>query len=325
MEIVSAGRGGVATRAPPGPLPAGVTYVFLPGPGKPQACTGHEAQSPSSSRSSSREPSTSRMRWQLSSRGGRELRHEVGLGPQQSSNGLPIDSVRSTRRPARGSLVEPVFTMADQSMIERGMRRLEARGAGAVVVVRVFGLSRASAPESSGCWEWTSRDPAPPMPGTGAVTRANPTGKGATAGTDRPLRLGASGPAFPSPRWEVSRATLIARALLDRARSIPPACYWDHRDEGNSRLSYKGHRYRRGHRHRSQTLPIPSVELPKPRNSPPFSNVPLAVFDGGARASRGAISVAAAYPTGLAVVSAEPVRGISLQLIRCCLLRSTIS
>jgi hypothetical protein len=42
---------------------------------------------------------------------------------------------------ARRDLVEFAFSMADQPLVERAIRRLEARGARAIVVLRVFGLA----------------------------------------------------------------------------------------------------------------------------------------------------------------------------------------
>jgi hypothetical protein len=106
------------------------------------------------------------------------LLEELALPHDGDDQLVPLGRVAKKRHVAfqdQEELVEPVFTMADQSMIERGMRRLEARGAGAVVVVRVSVWSRASATTSSGCWEWTSRDPAPPSSGPGQG-RTSPRG-----------------------------------------------------------------------------------------------------------------------------------------------------
>jgi sirohydrochlorin ferrochelatase len=51
------------------------------------------------------------------------------------------ETMRETVRPLEAQHpVEYVFSMADQPLIERAVRRLEARGARAAVIVRVFGL-----------------------------------------------------------------------------------------------------------------------------------------------------------------------------------------
>ncbi len=64
--------------------------------------------------------------WDLSRRTG----EKVGLATMREAVG-PLD----TRYP-----IEYVFSMADQPLIERAVRRLEKRGARAAVIVRVFGL-----------------------------------------------------------------------------------------------------------------------------------------------------------------------------------------
>jgi sirohydrochlorin ferrochelatase len=118
-------------------------------------------------------------------------------------------------------LVEPVFSMADPNLVERGIRRLEARGAPAVVVVRVFGLadSFAAATERMLGLDLERGDPSGAIPSQAAAPRAEVAGAHGAHGAQKP------GPRFRTglPVTTVGGLEdhpLFARALLERARAL---------------------------------------------------------------------------------------------------------
>lgn len=112
-------------------------------------------------------------------------------------------------------LVEPAFSMADPQVIERAVRRLERRGARAIVILRVFGLSE------------SFRDDVERLIGLD-VERGDPIT--AHAGHAMGHGHGDHGPARPAARIRSAAVlttigglddhALFARALVDRARSL---------------------------------------------------------------------------------------------------------
>ncbi|MBI2312459.1 MAG: cobalamin biosynthesis protein CbiX [Betaproteobacteria bacterium] len=124
--------------------------------------------------------------------------------------------------------IEFVFSMADQALIERAVRRLERRGAQAVVIVRVFGLADAFREEIERMigLDVEGRSPA-------RVAHASHGGghghddshgqggdhggqHGGTAGS--PARIRSSLPMISAGGVEAD--ALFARVLLDRAREL---------------------------------------------------------------------------------------------------------
>jgi hypothetical protein len=132
------------------------------------------------------------------------------------------ETMRRAIEPLAASyLVEPVFSMADADLVERGIRRLEARGARAIVVVRVFGLESSFA------------DSVEHMLGLDVEGAGSTASTGAAAsGAGHAGHAGHGGHGSPAPRPRIRTALpvttvgglqdhpLFAQALLERARAL---------------------------------------------------------------------------------------------------------
>lgn len=124
--------------------------------------------------------------------------------------------------------LEVAFSMADPPIVERAIRKLEARGARAIVVVRVFGLHASFRTDVERMLGLDIERPATPAAGTVSTLTTSPKlskltpsphahhGHGATAGPAPRIRSAAlfatEGGLEDSPRF--------AAAMLDRARAL---------------------------------------------------------------------------------------------------------
>ncbi|MBI4511966.1 MAG: cobalamin biosynthesis protein CbiX [Deltaproteobacteria bacterium] len=123
--------------------------------------------------------------------------------------------------------IEPAFCMADPPLVERAVRRLEARGARAIVIVRVFGLARSFERDIERMIGWDVEGRAPSGQGVHEGHRGPPRPGYQTAGGHGNGRHGRAGP-VPRIRASVPMVTVggledapyFADALLDRALSL---------------------------------------------------------------------------------------------------------
>lgn len=114
-------------------------------------------------------------------------------------------------------LVEPSFSMADRALMERAIRRLEDRGAQAVVVVRIFGMEgsfRGSVERMLGL----DVEGADGLVAPGHEHHGSGQGHGHGHGGGPPQRIRTTLPVATAGGLEDH--PLFARALLDRARQL---------------------------------------------------------------------------------------------------------
>lgn len=115
---------------------------------------------------------------------------------------------------SRKWMIEPAFSMADPVVIERAIRRLEARGARHVAVLRVFSLESSFRRETEAALGLT------PAADEGHAAHAHHHGAHAGHG---PVRPGAGPLLGASALWTlggIEDSPLFAEALADRARAI---------------------------------------------------------------------------------------------------------
>ncbi|MEW5863201.1 MAG: cobalamin biosynthesis protein CbiX [Pseudomonadota bacterium] len=135
------------------------------------------------------------------------------------------ETMRQAAQPLEARyLVEYVFSMADQPLIERAVRRLERRGARAVVIVRVFGLASSFKDEVERMIGADVEAGVPSLPrGDDGHSDGQEHGQGnghshGSAPSSPPARIRSSLPVVTVGGVEAS--PLFAAALLDRARAL---------------------------------------------------------------------------------------------------------
>jgi len=125
------------------------------------------------------------------------------------------ETIRQAVKPLEARYkLEYCFSMADPPLIERAVRRLEARGARAIVIVRVFGLADSFERDVERLFGLDIEAPRAAEPHAGQMHDDHGHGHGAAP----PARIRTA--ALVRSAGGVDDHPLFARALLDRARAL---------------------------------------------------------------------------------------------------------